>query len=176
MKKYLSLLIIGLFFISFGACKKKEEQVSKTPLAEGPIVDTPGVSPHSGPGQKVQFDVVVPPDVETEWTAVTLIVEDKELKKTGEYTVQVGEELQIPDSSLAIKVSYFLPDFKMSGPVITSASTAPNNPAVGIVISEDGNQIFPETGKVGWLYEKFPTIHPFQHNRFGLTLKEGVKK
>jgi hypothetical protein len=176
MKKFLLLLAIGIIIFSLGACKKKEEQVSKTPLAEGPILDTPGVSPHSGTGQKTQFDVVVPPDVEAGWSAVTLLVEDKELTKQEEFTVQIGDEFQIPDSTLMVKVAYFLPDFKMSGPVITSASNTLNNPAVGIVISEDGKQVFPETGKVGWLYEKFPTIHPFQHSRFGLTLKEGVKK
>ena len=120
--------------------------------------------------------MVVPPEVQTGWSAVKLLVEDRELKKTHEVTIRIGDESKIPGSNLTIKAVYFLPDFKMSGPVITSASNALNNPAAGLIVSENGAQIFPEMGKIGWLYEKFPAIHPFQHKRFGLALKEGVKK
>lgn len=176
MKKFLLLLVSAAVLFSFGACKKKEEQVTQRPLGEGPIMDTPSVSPHTATGEKIQFEVVVPPDVEAGWSSVILMIEDKENNKTEEFTVKIGEELTIPDSTLSVKVAYFLPDFKMGGPVITSASNDPNNPAVGITISEEGKQIFPESGNIGWLYEKFPSIHPFQHDRFSLTLKEGVKK
>ncbi|NOY65603.1 MAG: DUF2155 domain-containing protein, partial [Nitrospirae bacterium] len=27
----------------------------------------------------------------------------------------------------------------------------------------------------GWLYSKFPDIHPFQHEKFSVTLIEGIK-
>ncbi|HDK17303.1 MAG TPA: hypothetical protein ENG75_05135 [Nitrospirae bacterium] len=171
-------MIIILVLFSFSACKKKaEETISQAPLAEGPIMDTPSEMPPHGTGQKVQFEVVVPPEVEDSWAAVKLEVMDKQLNKTQEYTVKLGEALEIPDSDLTIKAEYFLPDFKMSGQIVTSGSNAPNNPAVGVVILENGDQIFPEPGrKLGWLYAKFPTVHQFDHARFGLVLKEGVRK
>jgi hypothetical protein len=176
MKKYFLVFVAMMILFSLPACKKKEEEkVTQPPLAEGPIMDTKALKPHGETGQKIQFEVVVPPDVESSWSAVALVVEDRQLNKTQEYTVKIGDELKIPDSKLVIQVAYFLPDFKMSGPVITSASNTPNNPSVGVIILEDGKQIFPGAGKYGWLYEKFPTIHPFQHERFGLTLKEGIK-
>jgi hypothetical protein len=131
--------------LSMGACKKKEEEVTRTPLSEGPIMDTPDLSPHMGTEQKIEFDVVVPPDVESEWSAVNIEVEDKELNKTQEFTVQIGDELKIPESDLTVKVLYYLPDFKMSGPIITSASNKPGNPAVGLSISEGDTQLFPES-------------------------------
>jgi hypothetical protein len=177
MKKCATVFVIAVVIFSIGACKKKEEEkVSQPPIAQGPIVDSPALSPHKAPGQKIQFEVVVPPDVEAGWSAVKLLVEDKKANKTEEYTVQIGEELQIPDSKLMVQVVHFLPDFKMSGPVITSDSNNPNNPSVGVTILEDGKKIFPGTGELGWLYSKFPTIHPFQHERFGITLQEGVEK
>jgi hypothetical protein len=175
MKKYLPILFVIIILFSFISCKKKEEEkVTQPPLAQGPILDTKGIKPHGDSGKKIQFEVVVPPDVESAWSAVTLVVEDKQLNKTQEYNVQIGDEFKIPESAVTVKVAYFLPDFKMSGSVITSASNTPNNPSIGVVISEDGKQIFPGSGKLGWLYAKFPTIHPFQHERFGLTLKEGI--
>jgi len=180
MKKLFSLLAIILIFSSLLACTKKEEQSaprSPAPMRQGPIIETPAITPgHEITGKKTEFQVIVPPAVEKQWSAVKLIVEDRKLNKTDEFTVNVGEEFKIPESRLTVKVIHFLPDFKMSGQVITSASNEPNNPSAGVVIYDNGEQIFPTSGKWGWLYANFPTIHPFQHERFGLILKEGVRK
>ncbi len=177
MKKYLSLIMMAALLFSFSACKKKvEEQVTQAPLQQGPIIDTPSAIPDHGTDQKIQFEVVVPPEVESSWSAVILTVEDKITKKKEDYTVLLGDELKIPGSNLKIKVDYFLPDFKMSGQIITSTSNTPTNPAAGVIIYEDDNQVFPETGQWGWLYSEFPSIHQFQHDRYSLVLKEGVKK
>ena len=177
MKKYLSVIIAAAILVSFSACKKKvEEEVTQAPLQQGPIIDTPSAISDHGTGPKIQFDIVVPPEVESSWSGVIISIEDKIAKKTQEYTVALGDEFQIPGSNLKIKVDYFLPDFKMSGQIITSASNTPTNPAAGIIIYEDGNQVFPETGQWGWLYSEFPTIHQFQHDRYSLSLKEGKKK
>ncbi|HDZ88696.1 MAG TPA: DUF2155 domain-containing protein, partial [Nitrospirae bacterium] len=40
---------------------------------------------------------------------------------------------------------------------------------VHVTVLDGGREIFK-----GWLYSKFPTIHPFQHDKYGLTLKEAV--
>jgi hypothetical protein len=181
MKKAISLIATGIILFSLLACTKKEEQSvpqpSPPPMRQGPIIETPAIAPgHETIGKKTEFQVVVSPEVEEQWSAVKLIVEDKELNKTYEFIVNIGEEFKIPDSELTVKIIHFLPDFKMSGQIITSASNEPNNPSAGVVIYDDDKQIFPASGKWGWLYANFPTIHPFQHERFGLILKEGVRK
>ncbi len=173
MKKCLSVMVITIILFSFGACKKKEEQpVPQLPARQGPIIETPATIP----SQKTEFQVVIPPEIKDQWSAVKLLVEDKKLNKKQEFIVKLGSELKIPDSKLTIKVGAFLPDFKMGAQVITSASNNPNNPAVGVTISEDGLQIFPKSGKWGWLYLNFPDAHSFQHNRFRVLLKEGIAK
>jgi len=132
---------------------------------------------HGMPAQKVDFKIVVPREVEGRWSAVKFIVEDKVKNSKQELSAPVGGELKIPDSNLVVKVGPFMPDFKMNGDTITSGSNDLNNPAVGVVVYENGKQIFPaEDKKVGWLYVKFPAVHPFQHERFALALKEGVRK
>jgi hypothetical protein len=84
--------------------------------------------------------------------------------------VNIGSEFKVPNTNLRIVVGEFLPDFRMDDATITSASDMPNNPAVRVEVFENGKSIFK-----GWLYSKFPTIHPFEHEKYGLTLKEGIK-
>ncbi len=179
MKKFIMVISITILLFSFGACQKKEEQSSaqKSPVPKGPIIETPS-SPqgHGTPGQKTEFQLVVPPEVGGQWSKVTIIVDDKKENKKKEFTLNIGDEFNIPGSDLTVKIGPFLPDFKMNGTVITSSSNEANNPSVGVAIFQDGNKIFPNSGEWGWLYAKFPTIHSFQHERYSLTLKEGIKK
>ncbi|MEW6599674.1 MAG: DUF2155 domain-containing protein [Nitrospirota bacterium] len=180
MRKFAVLVFITILLFSFAACKKKEEAAPerKSSMPQGPIVDAPEGSPpgHGTPGKKTEFQVVVPPEVTGMWSKVTIIVDDKKMNKKNEFTLNIGDEFTIPDSNLTVKIGPFLPDFKMSGTVITSSSNEPNNPSVGVAVFENGTRVFPPSGQWGWLYVKFPAIHAFQHERFALALKEGVKK
>ena len=178
MKKVLLIVITLLLLFPIWACQKQEEQtVSESTMPKGPIIDTPAPGMgHDTEGQKTVFKVVVPPEVAEKWTAVVIVVDDKQENKQEEYTVTIGDELIIPNSDLTLKVGAFLPDFKMNADTITSTTAEPNNPAVGIAVIQNGNKIFPPSGEWGWLYAKFPTIHSFQHDRYSLTLKAGLFK
>jgi hypothetical protein len=176
MKKVLLIVIAIMLLFSFWACQKQEDQaVSEKTTSKGPIIDTPaGEIGHGGEGPKTVFQVVVPPEVADKWTAVVIVVDDKQANTQEEFTVNIGDDLIIPDSDLTVKIGAFLPDFKMNADTITSTTADPNNPAVGIAIMQNGNKIFPPSGEWGWLYAKFPTIHSFQHDRFSLSLKAGL--
>jgi len=179
MKKIFILIVVSVCMFSLLSCKKPEDQqaaAKKQSLPPGPIVDTQAGAPHGEQVPKTVFQVMVPQDIKDQWPSVVIVVEDKKENKKQEFTANVDSEFQIPDSDLTIKVGPFLPDFKMSAQTITSASGEPNNPSVGVAVLQDGKKIFPATGEWGWLYSKFPTIHSFQHDRFGLVLKEGIKK
>jgi hypothetical protein len=177
--KRASLIILSIIFLaSLISCQKEEEKTAaKSHVQQGPIIDVPAPAPgHGTPTKRPKFKVVVPPEVKEKWANVTITIDDKKANKQTDYVVALGDELKIPDSNLTVKVGPFLPDFKMSGEVITSSSNEPNNPAVGIVVFDNGKKVFPPSGEVGWLYSKFPTIHSFQHDRFSLVLKSGSKK
>jgi hypothetical protein len=120
---------------------------------------------------KGELKIAVPDSVKGKWGAVKIVVEDKSTKKQQEFTVKLNSEFKIPNSTLKIAVGEFLPEFKMSADTVTSASNEPNNPAVRVKVYEGDKEIFK-----GWLYSKFPTIHPFEHPKYSLHLKEGVKK
>jgi len=167
--------------LSVGACKKKQEQPMPQPGMPGqqqqlppghPQPGQPGMPPAGGVTMPKGETVVTLSDaVKGKWKAVVLVVEDKTTKKTSEQTVTLGSDLKIPGSNLKVSVSDFIPDFKMDGLNISSLSNEPNNPAVRIKVTEADKEIFK-----GWLYSKFPTIHPFEHPKYGIVLKSGVKK
>jgi hypothetical protein len=197
-KKVLAVMLCLILVVSVSACKKKEAQppVPQTPgpmvpgqmppgqmppgpMMQGPItpegqqqVPVPGMMMPKGKSQ-----IIIPDSVKGRWSAAKIILEDKVTKKKEEYTVKLNSDFPIPNSNLKISVGEFFPDFKMNGLTLTSVSNQPNNPALAIRVLEGGKQIFPATGRQwGWLFAKVPSIHPFEHPKYGIILKEGVKK
>ncbi len=178
MKKALLIISITVVLFSFGACRKKEAPEPQNTVSQAPDIEAPTSAPvHGAMDNKTEMQVIVPPEVKELWTDVKFSVEDKKQDSKQEFTVAIGDEFKIPDSELTVRTGPFLPDFKMSGQIITSASNDPKNPAIGVAIYEKGKKIFPQSGKKwGWLYINFPTIHSFQHERYALTFIEAIKK
>ncbi len=166
MKVKIIAISAGLgLLLTLGACKKKEEpQAPVTPPA--PVTQMP----HNVMTPRGETQIVVPDIVKGKWKAVKIEILDKTTNKAQEVTIALNSEYTIPNSNLKIKVGEFLPDFKMDGMTITSVSNNPNNPAVQIFVFDGDKQIFK-----GWLYAKFPTIHSFKHEKYGLKLIEGIK-
>jgi len=196
-RKVLAVLLCLLLAVSLGACKKKEPekpvpQMPMQPIPQAPMQPTPQMPMQSAPQMPMQpapqmpmqrampmgqTKVVVPDSVKGKWSAVKLIVEDKTTKESKEYTVNLNNDFKVPNSNLKIHVGDFLPDFKMEGLTLTSASNEPKNPAVAVRVLEADKQIFPSPGKKwGWLFSKMPSVHPLMHPKYNILLKEGVPK
>jgi len=192
-RKILVVACSVALLLAAGACKKKQEPVPQTNMPgqqmpagqPGMPPGQPGMPPGQPgmpPGQPVvmpkgETKIVMPDAVKGQWKAVVLQVESKATKKTAEYTVDLNSDFKVPNSNLKITVGEFLPDFRMNGLEMTSGSNEPNNPAVGVRVFDGSKQVFPAPGKKwGWLYAKFPTMHPFEHPEFSILLKGGVKK
>jgi hypothetical protein len=158
-KKVLAVLAGVVIMLSFVSCKKEEEGRIPGPPSPG-IMMPPG-----------ETQIVVPDFVKDKWKAVKLSIDDKIANKTDDVVINIGGEYAIPESNLKIKINDFLPDFIMDGLTITSKSGELNNPAVNIVVLEGDVELFK-----GWLYSKYPAIHPFQHEKYGLMLKEAVQE
>ena len=142
-------------------------------MPQGQMPAKPGMS--MMPQGKTQ--VIVPASVKGHWTGAIIVVEDKNTKAKQEYTVKLNSDFKIPNTNLKIHVGDFLPDFRMNGLSLTSASNQPVNPALSIRVFENNKQIFPAPGRQwGWLFSKVPSIHPFEHQKYGITLKEGIEK
>jgi hypothetical protein len=169
--KRLSLVFAALLVISLAgaSCKKKENPPVPPPQQrEMPVMpESPQGMIGGGPEKKV----VVSEEIQAAWNAVKIEVEFKEKKSKKEFTVPLNSEFKVPDSDLVLKTGAFLPHFTMTADQITSVSNDQVNPACNIEILVGEKQSFE-----GWLFAKFPDVHPFQHDKYGVKLLEGVKK
>jgi len=161
MKRIFLVAICIAVGLSFGACKQKPKE--------------PEVAGHGMPGtgvpvEKGEKKVVVPDSVKGKWSSVVITLTDKATKKSEDVTVKLNSEYTIPNTNIKLKIGDFLPDFTMQGPNITSLSNDPKNPAVAVQVFDGDQKVFS-----GWLWSNFPSMHPFQHEKYELVLKEGVK-
>ena len=175
MKKgIISILVIACLAMSlvvFTGCKKDSAPINTGAPAGQLPADHPKTEGAGEPYIAPVTEIVVPDNVKGKWASVVLTIEDKAAGKKSDVTVKLGDTYTIPDTKINIKVGEFIPDFKMTGPTITSNSADPNNPAVHVTITENDQEVFKS-----WLYSQFAAIHPFQHEKYAVTLKAGVKK
>ncbi|MHB1400101.1 MAG: DUF2155 domain-containing protein [Trichloromonadaceae bacterium] len=120
-------------------------------------------------GKQAASRVVVPETVSERWKAVKISVSDRETRQDEIYTVDIGHEFQLAESKVTMKVASFLPAFVMAGSTMTSASANPENPAVEVVVKEDGVEVFR-----GWLFSLYPEARAIQHPRFTFALVDFV--
>ena len=122
-------------------------------------------------GETVPTRLVVPPEVTAAYSSIRLGWKDSETGKEGTVEVPIGGAAELPGSDLEIRGDVFLPSFSMSAEEITSTGTGQENPAARIAVLEKGSEIF-----AGWIFTRFPEVHPFQHPRFSLRLEGGVPR
>ncbi len=176
MKKF-TLLVAVLMMVALAGtgCKKKEPPPPPMPPQGAPgqpgMPGMPG-SPHGeGGAPPVEKKIVVPDAVKGAWKAVKVEVEFKAKKNKKSFTIPLHSEFKVPDTDFTLKVGDFLPHFTMSADQITSGSNNLENPAAQVEVSEGGKEIFH-----GWLFSRYPAVHPFQNDKIGLVLQEGIKK
>lgn len=169
----IGLALLLAVTVAVAGCGKKEQPPVPPPMTPQPGAGGPGGAPpgapHGGMGGPAKA-VVVPPDVQKSWKAAKLEVEFKDKKSKKQFTIPLNSEFKVPDSGLTVKVGPFLPHFAMTAEQITSGSNKLENPAVSLEVYVDGNPAFK-----GWLFAKYPDIHPFQHEKYGLRFVEPVK-
>ena len=155
-------------------CKKKQPPPPPMPPQGAPgqpgMPGMPGMPPGEGAPQ-VEKKIVVPDAVKGAWKAVKVEVEFKEKKSKKTFTVPLDSEFKVPDTDITLKVANFLPHFSMAADQITSSSNNPENPAAQLEVFQGGKEIFH-----GWMFSKYPSVHPFTHDKYGVALLEGVKK
>ena len=164
----------SLALLSALSCSRKTDNDLGAPLvAPRPQIAGPSQSAPAQGGVDIpslsNAVTQIPDNVKGKWKAVKLLVEDRQEKSLHEYVVPLGSSWTLPGSSLQVQVDEFLPDLIIQGTVFTSATGELKNPAVYVQISDGGKELFR-----GWLFSLFPMMHPFQHERYGITLKDAV--
>lgn len=130
-----------------------------------------GSGMNAGPGADVPTRLEVPPEVAHAYSGIKILWKDKSNGQEGVIEVPLGGGTPLPDPSLVVRADVFLPAFTMGGGAITSDGVEPQNPAARITVFDKGKEIFG-----GWIFTRFPDVHPFTHPRFELHLDGGVPK
>jgi hypothetical protein len=121
--------------------------------------------------RSVPTTLVVPREVTAAFSGVRIGWKDSQSGKEGVVDVPIGGSAKIPGSDLEIRTDVFLPSFSMTSDQITSTGIGEENPAARIAVVENGKELF-----AGWIFKRFPDVHPFQHPRFSLKLEGGVPR
>ena len=181
--RYQIVMILALTMTFFG-CGATTENETETAAVEGVMPDDdvhrqaaemPEDDAHAsamggmGMGGGLNTDIDVDAAITDAWSGVHVRVVDVETGDETNFEIQLGESLALGDSGLTLTANAFVPDFVMDESGITSRSAETHNPAVRVIIAEEGS-----TDYEGWLFAKMPEIHPFPHTRYQVLLVEGL--
>ena len=114
-------------------------------------------------------DIRLEPEIANAWVGIKVHLIKIETGEGQMIDVALGETVALGDSGLTLSAGTFVPDFVMDEGGITSRSAETHNPAVRVVISEEGIADYE-----GWLFAAMPEIHPYPHDRFQVLLVEGI--
>ncbi len=171
------LLVLSLFVFGCQQKKSSTEKSTAEPKAESQAATPPAATlpPASGMqktppmhptvSHNTPTTIKVPTEVSETWESAIVKIENKKDGSSTSQTIPLHSDYSIPGTSLTLKVGDFLPQFTMDGGVITSLSNEPKNPALHVAVLDQNKKIFE-----GWLFQRFPTMHPFTDDRVAITL------
>ena len=135
----------------------------------------PGTNPEDGhPGVKegVEIDrgIIVPKDVDGQWKAVKIMVRNKiDESRSSMKTASLGSSFELEGSAIKVTVGPFMPNFVMTQTNYTSKGNELTNPAVRLVVEENGKTLYE-----GWAFAKYPTMYAFEHEEFAFQLMDYI--
>jgi len=111
----------------------------------------------------------IEPDIAAAWSGVRIRVIDRDGGAEEIFDIPINGAELLGESGLVLSAGVFLPDFILDESGISSRSAEPINPAVRVIISEDGMEDFE-----GWLFAAMPEIRSYPHERYEVLLVEGI--
>ena len=159
-------------FLLLAACREKgrPDPAVRMAISHEPAA-AEGNSSGGGESAAAPTRLEVPPAVTQAFSGIRLAWKDAKDGKEGILEVPIGATAPLPDPAFVVRADVFLPAFTMAGGVVTSEGVEPQNEAARITVLESGKEIFG-----GWIFKRFPDVHPFTHPRFKLLLEGGVPR
>ena len=150
-----------------GSRSKSVQQVEAPDSYGSPVTEN---HPNVQEKVKIERGVVVPDGVKGKWKAVKLLVKNKKDEERNEMkTITMGSSFELEDSGIRVTVGPFLPNFVMSQKAYTSSGNELTNPAVQLVVEQNGKTLY-----TGWAFAKYPTMYAFEHDVFALQLMDYI--
>ena len=170
MKVGVSMAAVCILLVGIPACRERGRPDPRIQMA---ISHSREETAATGRSQtpSVPSRLEVPPAVLQAYSGLRLKWKDSSNGQEGTIEVPLGKTAPIPGSDLSVRADAFLPAFAMSAEAITSTGVEEENPAARIAVLQKGQEIFS-----GWIFTRFPDVHPFEHPRYSLRLEGGVRR
>ena len=127
---------------------------------------------HQGVKKGVKIDriVFVPKEVEGKWKAVKIMVRNKiDETRSSIQTASLGSNFELEGTAIKVTVGSFMPNFVMTKTNYTSKGNDLTNPAVQLVVEENGKTLYE-----GWAFAKYPKMYAFEHEEFAFQLMDYI--
>ena len=168
---------VDLSAIGATGAKPSEGSETQTPppltdqqLAEGSRTDVDDHPLINEDQKNVHREITVPKSVAGKWKAVKILVRDKsDEERNAMQTVELGSTFQLGDSGITVSAGEFFPNFVLDKTRYTSMGNTLGNPAIHLVITENGKEIYN-----GWTFAKYPVLYAFEHERYSLQLMDFI--
>ena len=129
-----------------------------------------GVHPGVKEGVNIDRGIVIPKAVEGQWKAIKIMVRNKiDESRSSMKTVSLGSSFKLDGSTIQVMVGPFMPNFVMTQTNYTSKGNELMNPAVRLVVEENGKTLYK-----GWAFAKYPTMYAFEHDEFAFQLMDYI--
>jgi Uncharacterized protein conserved in bacteria (DUF2155) len=168
MKRWIA--VAGVLALTAAACRERGRPDPNIRMAVSHEPSDGGQAQGGEGAPSIPTRLEVPPEVQSAYSGVRLRWKDRQSGKEGVVEVPLGATVPLPDPSLVVRGDVYLPSFTMGGGAITSDGVEEKNPAARITVAEKGKEIFG-----GWIFTRFPDVHPFSHARYELRLEGGVR-
>lgn len=169
-RKLEDLGLAGVFLLSaFSGCRERGRPDPNIRMAVSH--EREAGSPEASATPPVPNRLEVPPEIAQTYSGIKVHWKDSTSGKEGALEVPLDGTARVPGSELDVRADVFLPAFTMNAQTITSNGVDPANPAAHITVLEKGKEIF-----AGWIFTRFPDVHPFEHPRYSLRLEGGVPR
>jgi len=155
---------------SEGPATQTPPLLSNQQLAEGSGSAVDDHPPITEDQKNVLREIIVPKSVEGKWKAVKIFVRDKsDEERNTMRTVELGSTFQLGDSGITVSAAEFFPNFVLDQTRYTSMDNTLGNPAIHLVITENGKEIYNS-----WTFAKYPGLYAFKHQRYSLQLMDFI--
>ncbi len=164
------IVFVSAFFLIFTGCEGKKKEPSTEAQAEAPaqrsaVGVTESMAQAAHAVRPATREITISEEVRNKWKEVQLQITDAAQQETQLITLKVGASIRLNSKGEYLAVEVFIPDYSIIDKRIKSRSNEPNNPAVLVNLTYEG-----EVLEKGWIFKHYPEFNSFVNKRFRLVL------
>lgn len=160
-----AIILTLLISLSLVGCGSDETDETSTDLAPPAVADTIGDPNHD---MGINTEITLDDQIAATWRGAIIEISGPE-GEPERFDLTLGQAVTLGETGLTATALVFVPDFVMGEDGITSRSAEAANPALRLLVTEEGRPDYE-----GWLFAALPEIHPFPHETYSILLVDGL--